>query len=202
MRTVGALIYPGFELLDVFGPMEMFGWLDEDYELFLVAEHRGAIKSSHKLSAVAEIAISERAEFDILFIPGGIGPSTKVETAALLPWIEKSAARAEFVLTVCTGSALLAKTGFLDGRHATTNKLLYSWATSHGPNVNWEPNARWVEDGNVFTSSGVSAGMDMTLSAIATMHGKERAEQVAVWCEYDWHKDASWDPFAKIYGLV
>ena len=202
MRTVGALIYPGFELLDVFGPMEMFGQLDEDFELFLVAEHRGAVRSSHKLSAVAEVAISERAGFDILFIPGGIGPRTRVETAALLPWIENCAAQAEFTLTVCTGSAILAKTGWLDGKHATTNKALFSWATAQGPNVLWEPSARWVQDGNIFTSSGVSAGMDMTLAAIAAMHGMERAEQVAVWCEYDWHRDASWDPFAKIYDLV
>lgn len=62
--------------------------------------------------------------------------------------------------------------------------------------------ARWVRDGNIFTSSGVSAGMDMTLAAISTMHGQERAEQVAVWCEYEWHQGASWDPFAKIYGLA
>lgn len=202
VRTIGALIYPGFELLDVFGPMEMFGQLDEDYELHLVAEHRGAVKSSHRLSAVAEIAISERTEFDIIFIPGGIGPRTKVETAALLPWIKETAPQAEFILTVCTGSAILAMTGYLDGKHATTNKSLFSWATSHGPKVHWQPSARWVQDGNIFTSSGVSAGMDMALAAISIMHGKERAEQVAIWCEYDWHNDASWDPFAKIYRLV
>jgi putative intracellular protease/amidase len=201
MRTVGTLIYPGFELLDVFGPMEMFGQLDEDFELFLVAEQRGAVRSSQKLSAVAEVAISERVAFDILLIPGGMGPRTKVKTADFLPWIADCAAQAEFVLTVCTGSAILAKTGWLDGKHATTNKALFAWATAHGPDVHWEPRARWVRDGNTFTSSGVSAGMDMTLAAIAAMLGTGRAEQVAVWSEYEWQQDASRDPFAKIYGL-
>ena len=69
-------------------------------------------------------------------------------------------------------------------------------------NVNWERQARWVEDGRYFTSSGVSAGMDMSLGAISKMHGIERAEEVAKWCEYEWHRDANWDPFAKIHGLI
>ena len=99
-------------------------------------------------------------------------------------------------------SALLAKAGLLDGLQATTNKAAFDWVAGQGPNVKWVKKARWVRDGAYFTSSGVSAGMDMSLAAIAHLLGKETAEQVAIWAEYDWHQDPDWDPFAAIHGLV
>ena len=111
-------------------------------------------------------------------------------------------ANAEYVTSVCTGSALLAKAGILDGIRATTNKMAFEWASAQSSKVIWEKQARWVEDGKFFTSSGVSAGMDMSLAVIAKLLGHEVAEQAATWAEYDWHRDAGWDPFAKVHGLV
>ncbi len=202
MRRIGALIFPGFELLDVFGPMEMFGLLEDDFQLELVAETPGPIQSNQRLKAIAEHSISDDTHYDILFVPGGAGTRREVGNHRLLDWISTSAEKMEFTLSVCTGSALLAKAGVLDNRRATTNKAAYSWVRTQGPNVNWVPQARWVEDGPFLTSSGVSAGMDMTLGAIALMHGEDRAEEVAKWCEYSWHKDKSHDPFARIHRLV
>lgn len=98
--------------------------------------------------------------------------------------------------------AILAKAGVLDDRRATTNKAAFSWVAEQGPNVEWIREARWVEDGSIITCSGVSAGMDMTLGAIAIMHGRATAEQVAMWCEYSWHDNKDSDPFAKLHGLV
>lgn len=202
MRTIGALIFPGFELLDLFGPMEMFGLFGNDYELHLIAEREGAVESGHKLSAMASLSIHEHCAFDILFVPGGKGTRREVENQDLLDWLVAASKNAEFVLSVCTGSALLARAGLLDGRHATTNKAAFSWVESQGPRVLWERQARWVEDEYFITSSGVSAGMDMSLGAIARMHGMQRAKDVAKFCEYEWHQDPGWDPFAKIHGLV
>ena len=71
-----------------------------------------------------------------------------------------------------------------------------------GLETEWIATARWVEDGNILTSSGVSAGMDMTLALIAKILGQEAAENAALWAEYDWHRDSSWDPFAKRHDLV
>jgi len=202
MRTIGALIFPGFELLDVFGPMEMFGLMKDDYALTLIAEQAGPVASNQTLSAHADISTANQQGFDILFIPGGVGTRNEVENTPLLDWITQAAAQTEYVLTVCTGSALLARTGFLDGQKATTNKAAFHWATSQGPKVDWQKQARWVQEDKIFTSSGVSAGMDMALAAIAHMQGQTRAEEIAVYAEYDWHQDATWDPFAKIHGLV
>ncbi|MFT4961224.1 MAG: transcriptional regulator GlxA family with amidase domain [Paracoccaceae bacterium] len=202
MRRIGALIFPEFELLDVFGPMEMFGVLEQDYSLELVAEIAGPVASNQGLSAHATKTIDQGTDYDILFVPGGAGTRREVSNSKLLDWIGKASENAEFTLSVCTGSALLAKAGVLDNRRATTNKAAFAWVAEQGPNVDWVRQARWVEDGPFITSSGVSAGMDMALGAIATMHDIETAEKVAQWCEYSWHQDKTWDPFAAIHGLV
>lgn len=202
MRTVAALIFPGFELLDVFGPMQMFGLLENKFQLHLVSEHKGAVISNQGLAAHATATIADNPEHDILFVPGGAGTRKEINNDALLEWIGEASAQAEYTLSVCTGSALLAKTGVLDKRKATTNKAAFAWVCEQGPKVDWQRQARWVEDGCFITSSGVSAGMDMALGAIALMHGKACAEKVATWCEYEWHQDKHRDPFAQIHGLI
>ncbi len=202
MRKIGALIFPGFELLDVFGPMEMFGLLTDDFTLELVAETSGPVESNQKLKAFADTTIDAAQGYDILFVPGGAGTRKEVNNSRLLDWIADGSDKAGFTLSVCTGSALLARAGVLDNRRATTNKAAFSWVCAQGPDVEWVPRARWVEDGPFLTSSGVSAGMDMALGAIALMHGTDVAEKVSVWCEYTWHKDKTRDPFARVHGLT
>ena len=197
MRRVGALIFPGFELIDLFGPMEMFGMLADGFALELVAETSGPVASAQRLRAHADRTIAESSDYDILFIPGGPGTRREVENTQLLDWIAQTSEKSEYTLSVCTGSALLARAGVLNGRRATTNKAAFDWVAAQGPAVNWVRQARWVEDGKFITSSGVSAGIDMALGAIALMHGETTAENVAIWSEYSWQKDKSHDPFAK-----
>lgn len=202
MRTIGALIFDGFELLDLFGPMEMFGLLPEDFSITVIAETVGPVKSGQGPSAMADASIADGLDYGIVFVPGGPGTRREINNGPVLDWLRAASDRAELTLSVCTGAAILARAGVLDGRTATSNKAAWAWVTSQGPNVDWKAKARWVEDGPVFTSSGVSAGMDMTLAAIARLHGQDRARQVALWCEYDWHRDPDWDPFAQAHGLV
>lgn len=202
MRRVGALIFSGFELLDLFGPLEMFGLLSDRFDLQLVAETLDPVTSNQQVRSQPDRTFSDAGGFDILLVPGGSGTRQEVSNTPLLEWIRTATTEAEYVLSVCTGSLLLAGAGVLDGRRATTNKAAFEKIAAQGPNVNWIREARWVEDGKFLTSSGVSAGMDMSLRAIAIMHGQETAEKVAVWSEYDWHQDPTWDPFAKIHGLV
>ena len=105
--------------------------------------------------------------------------------------------RASIDMSVCTGSALLARAGLLDGRRATSNKMFFHLARSQSDAVIWVENARWVADGPMVTSSGVSAGMDMALAVIADLLGMQRAEQIAIFTEYQWHRDADTDPFVQ-----
>ncbi len=96
---------------------------------------------------------------------------------------------------MCSGSALLARAGILDGHRATSNKQYFSLATAQSAAVDWVAEARWVDDGHVVTSSGVSAGMDMALAIIERLFDTETAQAIAVGTEYTWHRDANTDPF-------
>jgi putative intracellular protease/amidase len=201
-KTIGALIFPGFELLDLFGPLEMFGMLEDAPNIRMIAERNAPVVSRQGPASVVDATFAAGVEYDILLVPGGPGTRTEVENKKLLDWLGEAADASALVTTVCTGSALLARTGRLDGIAATSNKAAFAWVMEQGPKVEWKPEARWVEDGKFMTSSGVSAGMDMALAAIKRLYGAEEAERVVTRTEYDWKRDPSWDPFAKAHGLV
>ncbi len=200
--SIGAVIFDGFELLDVFGPLEMFGLLPEHFSITMVAQEAGPVCSGQGPQSIATESFSDDTSFDLLLVPGGIGTRKEIDNDTLLSWLVKKSNEAKFTCSVCTGSALLAKGGVLDGYRATSNKGAFNWATSQSNHVTWVKEARWVEDRNVFTSSGVSAGIDMSLAVIKKILGEEKAKQVALWAEYEWHQDPEWDPFARIRGLV
>jgi transcriptional regulator GlxA family with amidase domain len=202
MRTLATLIFPGFELLDACGPLQMFGLLKDDFHLVTVAEEKGPVASNQRVSLFADMSLDDELTPDLILVPGGMGTRAEISNQRLLDWIKGISEKAELVTSVCTGSALLAKAGALDGKRATTNKAAFHWVTEQSAKVEWVRQARWVEDGRFFSSSGVSAGMDMSLAVIARLLGQERAEEVATWAEYDWHQNANWDPFAKIHSLV
>lgn len=201
MITVGTLLFPGFELLDVFGPLEMFGALTGDCCLEMVAEQSGPIGSRQGPEAIANIAFSDAEPYDILLIPGGRGVRTEVGNPLLIGWLRQHAEASTIVATVCTGTALLARTGLLDNRRATTNKSAFRWVMEQGPSVRWQSRARWVTDGKYYTASGVSAGMDMALALISHLRGQEEAQRIATFTEYRWQNDAKDDPFFHLYNL-
>lgn len=202
MRTLGALIFPGFELLDLFGPLEMFGMLPAAYDLKLVAETPAPVASAQQVRAQPDTTLADTPAFDILLVPGGPGTRAQVQNQGLLAWLSSASNAAEYTLSVCTGSLLLAGAGLLDGHRATTNKAAFAGIAARYPNVNWIKQARWVEDGTILTSSGVSAGIDMALRAIEKMHGLQAARTAADEAEYTWNRDPRHDPFAALHGLT
>jgi len=202
VKRLGVVLYPQFELLDVFGPVEMFGNLTGVVEVKIVAEKSGPVVSAQGPCVLAEFSFADCPHLDLIMVPGGNGTLVELENTVFLDWLAARAANADVVMSVCSGSALLARAGLLDGKRATTNKLWFNTLVQYGPNVQWVKEARWVEDGKFVTSSGVAAGIDMALAVIARMHGEEISKNLAVATEYEWHRDANWDPFAKVHGLV
>lgn len=202
MKTIAALVFPGFETLDYFGPIEMLGGFGTETEIITVAKTADPVPSCHGQRICVDKTMADSAAYDVLFIPGGDAALDLGRDEEVLAWLRAASAEAERVLTVCTGSVLLGMSGVLDGRQATTNKLDFTKTVPLAPNVDWVKQARWVQDGKFFTSSGVSAGMDMALAAMADMFGMEMADRLALGCEYEWHKDPTRDPFAKLAGLV
>ncbi len=202
MRTLGALIFSGFETLDYFGPIEMLGGFGQEVEIITVAKGLDPVPSVHGQRIVVDKTISEKNDYDLLFVPGGDAALIEGKDDELVQWLREASSNAERVMGVCTGTVLLGMTGVLDGRKATTNKRDFMKTVHLAPKVDWVKEARWVEDGKFYTSSGVSAGIDMALAVMADLFGMELAEKLALGCEYEWHKDANRDPFAKLAGLV
>lgn len=191
-RTLGIVLYPKFELLDVYGPAEIFGNVGGKLRVVMVAQKAGPVASTQGPQVIADCP-----PLDLILVPGGIGTMTELRNETLMDWMRTRAADAEIVMSVCSGSALLAKAGLLDGRKATSNKRYFSIATDQGPKVNWIRQARWVDDGDRVTSSGVSAGIDMALAVVGRLYGTKTAESIADSCEYQWHRDADSDPFYR-----
>ena len=194
-RTLGAVLYEDFELLDLYGPLEMFGSIGAELRIVTVAEKTGPVASFQRPKTVAEFDFASAPKLDLILLPGGFGTIPQLENRAMLDFLRRRAATAEVTMSVCSGSAILAKAGVLDGRRATSNKQFFDLARAQGAAVKWVEQARWVEDGPFATSSGVSAGMDMALAIIARIFGADVAERIAVGTEYTWHRDADVDPF-------
>jgi len=205
IQRVAVVLFDGFTVLDMYGPVQAFGACRitrpdgppfRFFEVFTIAEHRGPIKSGEGPSTHADYTFAEAPPCDILLVPGGFGTREAVKNDTFLGRLRAASEKAAVTATVCTGSALLARTGLMDGRPATSNKIAWDWVVQQGPKVLWKRKARWVDDGNLITSSGVSAGTDMALALIARLHGRDMAVSAARNMEYLWHDKADDDPFA------
>ena len=205
IKRVAVVLFDGFTVLDMYGPVQAFGACRitrpdgpplRFFEVFTIAEHRGPIKSGEGPSTHADYTFAEAPPYDILLVPGGFGTREAVKNDTFLGRLRAASEKAAVTATVCTGSALLARTGLMDGRSATSNKIAWDWVVQQGPKVLWKRKARWVDDGNLITSSGVSAGTDMALALIARLHGRDMAVSAARNMEYLWHEKADDDPFA------
>lgn len=201
-RTVGAVLFPGFELLDIFGPLEMFGVLKDHFEIVMLGETEEPIASDQGPRAAVDRTFDVCGSLDLVLVPGGIGTRAQARNPAMLDFLRRTYPGLDYLASICTGSGVLAASGLLDGRRATSNKLAFAWPRSVSSAVTWVPEARWVEDGNVFTAGGVAAGIDMSLALIARILGEPVAAELARATEYDWHRDPNWDPFAALAGLV
>ena len=193
--AVNVVLFDDFETLDVFGPVEVIGRLPGAYRLGFYSLGGGLVASAQNVR-VHTLPSSEADPSGVLLVPGGRGTRSLVDDPDFTARLLELAQQASYILAVCTGAALLARTGVLDGRRATSNKLAFDWVTSTRPQVDWVRRARWVKDGTVYTSSGVSAGIDMALGFIADRHGVEIAQGIANHIEYVWNPDAGDDPFA------
>jgi len=188
------ILFEDFETLDVFGPVEVIGKLDQFYEIEFYSEKGGAVRSSQN-ARVKSVPLGKIAEKGVVLIPGGFGTRREVNNGPFIEALRAIADDSQFVLTVCTGSALLARTGLLSGRRATSNKMAFDWVVEQDRGVLWVRKARWTKDDKYYTSSGVSAGIDMTLGFVGDRHGMETAERISRGIEYLWNRDAEYDPF-------
>ncbi|OED40075.1 hypothetical protein AB833_12905 [Chromatiales bacterium (ex Bugula neritina AB1)] len=218
-RTVAVVFFPDFAPLDAYGPIQAFNLafkpLDSApekpdmesplYKIIPVGVDTTVYTCGPTGAAPGTQAtntIETLPPVDILLIPGGGGTRPGVNDTALLDGIDKIARNTPIVATVCTGSALLAKTGYLNGKKATTNKTAWKWVIQQGPEVDWVCPPRWVDciDPDSLTgwitSGGVSAGTDMALGLIQKLNGDQVVSTTQRQMEYNWSGDSQDDHFA------
>ncbi|KAI2637734.1 class I glutamine amidotransferase-like protein [Hypomontagnella submonticulosa] len=199
-------LFPGFQALDVFGPLDILNLLSKrtPLSLHVLAATLDPVPTGTPITGhtTSQSIVPTRTfadgfdDIDVLLVPGGFGTRIPENVAPVVEFIRAAYPKLRFLLTVCTGSAVAAQSGVLDGRRATSNKRAWAWATAQGPKVTWVRHARWVTDGNVWTSSGISAGIDMMYAFVAAQFGEAVAQDVANASEYVRNTDPDVDPFA------
>lgn len=177
-----ALLFNDFETLDLFGPIEIFGKV-EDMELRYLSLKGGVVKNAQNCEIITQ-DLSHFKENELLLLIGGKGTRALVKDDEFIATLEYLALKSKFVLSVCTAAALLAKTNLLNGKKATSNQKAFEWVKEQNQNVLWQENARYIKDGKFYTSGGVSAGIDMALAFVREHFGEQKARQIAKHIEY------------------
>ena len=192
MRTwkVGILLFDEVEVLDFAGPFEVFSVTREDgegrpFDVYTVAQEKRLITARNGLMVEPRCSFEDAPAFDILVVPGGYGAEeVEIHNRELLDWLRSQAAGATLMASVCTGAFLLAEAGLLDGRRATTHWMDLDRLAREYPLVTVERNARFIDEGNIVTSAGISAGIDMCLHLVGRLMGTEVAQATAKRMEY------------------
>lgn len=195
MQHINVILFDQFTTLDALGPAEVFAHQHDDYQLNYFSLE-GAIVTSSTANQILTKPFSAISNHDILLIPGGWGTRTLADDSNFIAQLKHLALSSTYVLTICTGAVLLARTGLLDARRATSNKRAWQWVCAQRSQVKWVKSARWVSDGNFYTSSGIAAGIDMSLGFIRDQHGAQCAQRISQQLEYVANDDPSNDPFA------
>lgn len=193
-RTVGIVIYDQMEVLDFAGPFEVFSVARVDpetdrqslppYDVRLIASSAESVTATGGMRVLPDFSFADCPGLDVLVVPGGQGSRDQLGNPELLRFIAHRSSEVGIVASVCTGSLLLAKAGLLDGRRATTHWRVLDLMQEMFPRVQVDRSRHVVTDGDVVTSAGISAGIDMALYVVAKQHGERVARATARQMEY------------------
>ena len=189
-RTIGILLFDDVEELDAVGPWEVLAaWTtvfpDDGWRVVTLSEDGGAVRCAKGLGVLADHSKADCPPLDVLLHPGGQGTRRQINDEAHLDWVRAQAGTAELMTSVCTGSLVYAAAGLLEGRPATTHWASLDLLARLDPSIEVRPDDRWVDDGDVITSSGVSAGIDMALHLVARLASPARSAEVRRIIQYD-----------------
>lgn len=182
-RKIGFLLFDNFTAMDISGPLEVFAKVtdvtDYSYELITVATEVGTVKAESGIGMVAEVGVADVTELDTLVIPGGKGTRSRDLHAKLIPWLVDLAPKCRRIVSVCTGSFLLAESGLLDGQSATTHWAFLEDFRQQYPRINIKQDGLFVINKHTATSAGIAAGIDLSLKLVEDDLGAEVAARVA-----------------------
>lgn len=194
-RTVAIVLFDEVEVLDFAGPFEVFSVCGrrsqlDPFDVYTVSERGQTIRARNGLVVTPLHSFASAPRPDILLVPGGFGTRREMKNPVMLEWVAATGSSSEFLLSVCTGALVLACAGLLDGMAATTHHLAFNELRAVAPRSTVREGARIVDNGRVILSSGVSAGIDMSLHVVSRLLGEDLALETARYMEYegDWHR--------------
>lgn len=186
-KTIGIILFPDFEDLDAMGPREALGMMSTysggEWQTVIVSQDGGPVRSFLGTRIMADHSFGDCPDLDVILVPGGFGTTAGEQNEKLMSFLKRQGARAQYVTSVCTGAMLLHRAGFLAGKRATTHWGALQQLRNLG-HVEVVDDERWVQDGNVLTSAGVSAGIDMSLYLISLLKDPATAQRVQQMMEY------------------
>jgi transcriptional regulator GlxA family with amidase domain len=190
VRTIGLLLFDDVEELDVIGPWEVLSfWCDrhpeDGWAVTTLSRNGGTVRCGKGLRVIADHSYEDAPPLEVLLYPGGIGTRAQLKDDEQLDWVREQRKKVPIMTSVCTGSLVYAKAGLLTGRPATTHWRALDILTQLDSTIDVRPNDRFVDDGDIVTSAGVSAGIDMALHLVARFAGKERAREIRKDIQYD-----------------
>jgi transcriptional regulator GlxA family with amidase domain len=184
---VGVVLYDDAEELDWAGPWEVLCALSAvgEANVFTVAEKAEPVRCAKGLRVLPDRTFGDVTALDVVLVPGGQGSRVENSNAVMLDWLNAVAPSCQWVTSVCTGAAILAAAGLLEGKRATTHWGYIETLRTDHPEIEVVEKIRYVRDGNVVTAAGVSAGIDMALWLVGQIHTPEIARRVQHYIEYD-----------------
>jgi transcriptional regulator GlxA family with amidase domain len=188
--TIGIFIFEDAEELDWVGPYEVLAawshyWPGDEVAVVTLAREAGLVRCAKGLRAMPDHDWESAPPLDVLIYPGGAGTRNHLQDDDVISWVQKKAADGVLMTSVCTGALVYAAAGLLDNRPATTHWSTLDFLASLGTGIEVRPDDRFVDDGDVVTAAGVSAGIDMALHLVKRLHSVERAREVRRAIQYD-----------------
>jgi transcriptional regulator GlxA family with amidase domain len=188
MTSYGLLVFDGAEELDFAGPWEVFTassmLRDDADQVVLIAEQPGPVRCGKGLRVLPDHTLADHPPLDVLLVPGGYGTRREVSNPVIIDWIRATAATVRWTTSVCTGALLLHEAGPARGRRVATHHAFEETLEARG-DVTVVRDARYVIDGQLVTSQGVSAGIDMALWLVGRIHDREHARAVRRYIQYE-----------------
>jgi transcriptional regulator GlxA family with amidase domain len=189
-RTIGILLFEHVEELDAVGPWEVLAYWtrnhpEDGFEVVMLAESLEPVECAKGLRILPQVTVAAAPPLEVLIYPGGRGTRPQLKDEARLAWVRAQRERVPLMTSVCTGALVYAAAGILAGRPATTHWASLDLLAQLDPSISVQPDARFVDDYDVITSAGVSAGIDMALHLVARLAGVERAREVRRGIQYD-----------------
>jgi len=185
--TIGIVLYPDSEELDWVGPFEVFGMaaMGRDIEVVTIAETTEPVRCAKGLRVLPDHSFETAPTLDVVLVPGGQGSRAQMRNPVLLDWLRNVAPGCSWVTSVCSGSAILHAAGLTKGRRITTHWGYIEALRERAEDTTVLERVRYVRDGKLVTSAGVSAGIDMSLWLVGQLFGVEHARATQRWMEYD-----------------